>query len=37
MAQKQKVSEEIRDEEFTKAMDYVLREDMTLLERLAEI
>ncbi len=37
MVQKQQVSEEIRDEEFTKAMEEVLREDRALLERLAKI
>jgi len=37
MVQTQKVSEEIRDEEFTKAMEEVLRQDRTLLERPAKI
>ena len=44
MVQKQQVSEEIRDEEFTKAIEgvlrhdkTVLRHDKTLLERLAKI
>ncbi len=37
MVQKQNASEEISDEEFTKAMEDVLRQDKTLLERLAKI
>ncbi len=37
MVQKQQVSEDIRDEEFTKAMEDVLRQDRALLERLAKI
>ncbi len=36
MVQKQTVSVEIGDEEFNKAMEDALREDKTLLERLAK-
>ncbi len=37
MVEKRKVSDEITDEEFNEAMEKVLREDKTLLERLAKI
>jgi len=36
MVQKHQASEEVRDEEFTMAMEEVLQEDRTLLERLAK-
>jgi len=37
MAEKKQASNEVEDEEFTKAMEDVLRQDKTLLERLAKI
>ena len=37
MVEKKRVSDEITDEEFDEAMEKVLREDKTLLERLAKI
>ncbi len=37
MVEKKKASDEITDEEFDEAMEKVLREDRTILERLAKI